>query len=304
MAEKVEAKEECFIVGVIGKAGSEQRIHADWFFDGIVKPTFDEHFQGFSVLRADTMKTPGTITTQIIDRLLNAKLVIADLTYLNPNAFYEIGIRHMAGLPIIHVHQTGEAIPFDISTFRSMEYSRSEYSHMMNARAHLRTLIESVLKPDHRVDNPVTQARGRAKFEETATPADQILEGQVMALSERLQYMERALKRLSPMERHRLYGGDRGADALISSGLAPTTRGGSTYAFSTMDAEGEANLSEFVKRFVSPALGPDAELMQLNHDLWRLSTYDAVADDVFERWRQMGRKHKIVVHKVDTIQPR
>ena len=190
MTGEVEEQDECFIVGVIGKAGTEQRIHADWFFRGIVEPTFAEHFKNFVVVRADTMNTPGTITTQIIDKLLNAKLVIADLTYLNPNAFYEIGIRHMAGLPIIHAHQAGEAIPFDVSTFRSLEYSRAEYHLMITARADLKGLIENALKPDHQVDNPVTQTRGRARFEATATAPDKVLLSRIEGLSARMNAFE------------------------------------------------------------------------------------------------------------------
>jgi hypothetical protein len=36
------------------------------------------------------------IDSQVITKVLDADLVIADLTLKNPNAFYELGLRHMA----------------------------------------------------------------------------------------------------------------------------------------------------------------------------------------------------------------
>jgi len=45
---------------------------------------------------------------------LDADLVIADMSLLNANAFYEIGLRHMERKPIIHMFRSGEVIPFDV----------------------------------------------------------------------------------------------------------------------------------------------------------------------------------------------
>lgn len=190
MAGDAEKQHECFIVGVIGKPDTEQRVHADWFIDGIVTPVFKEHFKDFKVIRADRMNTPGIITSQIIDKLLTARLVIADMTFLNANAFYEIGIRHMTGLPIIHAHREGEGIPFDVSTFLSMSYSLAQFQHIEKAKDALKTLVENVLAEGYTVENPVTQARGRAKFNETATDPDKLLLGQIERISSRLALLE------------------------------------------------------------------------------------------------------------------
>jgi hypothetical protein len=55
------------------------------------------------VERADKITTPGMITSQIINRLHDVELVIADLTFHNANAFYETSIRHKVAKPIIHM---------------------------------------------------------------------------------------------------------------------------------------------------------------------------------------------------------
>src|SRR4029077_4166673 len=84
----------CFVVGPIGDAGSPTRGHADWLLDEIIQPVFAEHFKDFEVIRSDKIAQPGMIDSEVINHLLDADLVIADLTFQNPNVFYEMGIRH------------------------------------------------------------------------------------------------------------------------------------------------------------------------------------------------------------------
>ena len=93
----------CFVIGPIGKEDSEERIHADWLLEGIIQPVM-AGFPDFRVKRPDQDPRPGLIDAQAINDLFNAELVIADLSLFNPNAFYEIGISHMAQKPIIHMH--------------------------------------------------------------------------------------------------------------------------------------------------------------------------------------------------------
>jgi len=80
----------CFVIGPIGDEGTDFRIHADWLLEGIIQPVLSE-FPEFNVKRADHDARPGLIDAQMINDLLNAELVIADLSFSNPNAFYEIG---------------------------------------------------------------------------------------------------------------------------------------------------------------------------------------------------------------------
>jgi hypothetical protein len=101
----------CFIVGPIGKRGSREHAHAAALFNKIIKPAFASIRKSFHVVRADHISTPGMIDSQIITHLIEARLVIADLTTRNPNAFYELGVRHMVQKPVIHIYKRGEKIP-------------------------------------------------------------------------------------------------------------------------------------------------------------------------------------------------
>lgn len=159
----------CFVIGPIGKEGSEPRIHADWVLNRIIKPAIAKSAT-FEVKRADQDPRPGLIDVQLITDLLNADLVIADLGFHNPNVFYEIGIRHMAAMPIIHLQSIGEEVPFDVSLFRAIKFSRITFQDVEKAKQELEQQIEAVLKEDYVVENPVTRSRGLIQLREDATP--------------------------------------------------------------------------------------------------------------------------------------
>jgi hypothetical protein len=181
----------CFVIGPIGEPETDERTHADWLLDGIIRPVMNDYSQ-FLVKRADQDARPGLIDTQVINDLLNADLVIADLSFLNPNAFYEIGIRHMAVKPIIHMQLTTEELPFDVSLYRVVRFSRIKIQEIEKAKSELKGAIDAVLAPDYQVENPVTHARGRIWLNEHATPEARLLIDQYPSSS-------------GPHGRHRIY---------------------------------------------------------------------------------------------------
>jgi hypothetical protein len=193
MAE-AKSKKLCFVIGPIGPDDSDVRIHADWFLEEIVTPTMAD-FPEFRVKRADQDMRPGLIDAQMINDLLTADLVIADLSFHNPNAFYEIGIRHMAQKPIIHMLVDSEPIPFDLSLFRSIKFNRKRPIDIRSARKALHDQVAVVLGEGYEVENPVTNARGRVKLEEKASPETRVLLEQVRAIENRLDRLEPQMHR-------------------------------------------------------------------------------------------------------------
>ena len=110
----------CFVISPIGAYGSEQREHADDVFDFIIKPATER--AGYAAQRADHEARPGTITEQMYDRILGDDLLIAILTYHNPNVFYEIAIAEAAARPLILLIENSHLIPFDIKDRRVIGY--------------------------------------------------------------------------------------------------------------------------------------------------------------------------------------
>lgn len=93
----------------------------DKTYKNIIKPVAEEC--GYRCVRADEIKDSSLIDRSMYGLLLYADLVIADISTYNPNAIYELGIRH-AVKPfhtIILKEKTG-ALPFDLNHTRIHNY--------------------------------------------------------------------------------------------------------------------------------------------------------------------------------------
>ena len=63
-------------------------------YNNLIKEAILKAYPDLEVTRADEVSAPGTISTDIITRIMHSDIVIADITYPNPNVFYELGLRH------------------------------------------------------------------------------------------------------------------------------------------------------------------------------------------------------------------
>lgn len=167
----------CFLIGPIGTANSEARVHADWIAH-IVGEALEEF--DLMVIRADQIPSPGQITAQIIDHVMNARLVIADLTFLNANAFYELGIRHAFQRPTIHLFRDGEDIPFDVADSRAIPISYKHPRDVEHAKHEIKRAAEQVYSSDYKVWSPVTGAIAYANLSTSDQETDRAL-AQVLA---------------------------------------------------------------------------------------------------------------------------
>lgn len=157
-AEHSEFTTTCSYITPIGEDGSEQRKHSDLFLGSIVEPAL-EHL-GLRVVRADAIDKPGTITKQIMEYLLRSRLVIADLSFHNPNVFYELAIRHAARLPVVQLIRAADRIPFDLNQIRTIKIDTSDIYTLVpkidTYRAEIGNQVRRALDDPDSVDNPVT----------------------------------------------------------------------------------------------------------------------------------------------------
>jgi nucleoside 2-deoxyribosyltransferase len=132
----------CFIVAPIGELDSIVRKRSDQVLRHIIRPALDAC--GYESVRADEISDPGNITSQILTRLTESDLVVADLTGHNPNVYYELGIRHASGKPIIHLIEQGDRIPFDLAAFRTIVLDHKDLDSAERARANLVKAIKAI----------------------------------------------------------------------------------------------------------------------------------------------------------------
>jgi hypothetical protein len=147
----------CFFIAPIGEEGTEERKHSDMLLSSFLERAVAD--LGIKVIRADKIEKPGMITGQVIKYILQSRLVIADLSYLNPNVFYELSLRHATGKPTIHVMRAGERIPFDLKDYRTVAIDMScKYglvAKLDTYRADIANKIRQALAEETSTDNPI-----------------------------------------------------------------------------------------------------------------------------------------------------
>jgi len=144
----------CFIISPIGTTGSIIRDRSDKLLQYVFKPVCKE--KGFITLRADEIQRAGMITKQIIEELLRADLVIADLSGQNPNVYYELAIRHFVGLPSIQLVSDKEKLPFDVSHVRTIMIDHRDLASVEHAKVLLGEFIDNSVKTRWQ-ENPITE---------------------------------------------------------------------------------------------------------------------------------------------------
>lgn len=162
-------KESCFVIMSIGtQMYGDFKITADELkmkYDDLIKEAILKACPNLEVSRADEFPMPGTITTDIITRLMYSKYVVADVTYPNANVFYELGLRH-ASSPgtIIIKDKAGPAVPFDIAHLRYIEYENTP-SGLKDLSDKIKQYIGAMEKNPGHADNHFLEMAKLLKFE-------------------------------------------------------------------------------------------------------------------------------------------
>ena len=143
--------DECFFVAPIGSPQTAERRRSDLVLEFVVGPAAEA--LGLRTIRADAIAQPGQVTLQIIEHLLGARAVVADLTGRNPNVFYELAIRHSARLPVALIAERGELLPFDIASMRTIFFDHENAEDVDSCQEQLTAHLRHAL--DGAIDSPV-----------------------------------------------------------------------------------------------------------------------------------------------------
>jgi len=163
---KEEKKEKiAFIISQIGKEGSADRRRIDGIIRVLLAPVLEE--LDYKPLASHEIDDSGSIPDQIIEQLLNAELVVCDLTFNNPNVMYELAIRHAAYLPVVLIAEEETKIPFDIGDQRTT-FFKNDPLGLDEFKPILKTKIEAALKQE-KPKNPISKVVGYESIIEEVT---------------------------------------------------------------------------------------------------------------------------------------
>ncbi len=145
----------------------------------------------FETKRADELRQSGLIDRMYNEWLFDADIVLADLTFSNPNVYYELGIRQVLSKKgTVLVVCKGTKLPFDVRNQSHIEYDYFAAPTLRAFQAKLRHAIENASAQE--IDSPVHiflpgLAVNRYRGEK-------LPETKIQELTQRIQELEASLK--------------------------------------------------------------------------------------------------------------
>lgn len=165
-----ETKLKCFVVSTIGETGSKEREDADLVLEYLIKPAVGDRYE---VIRGDEDANPGAITPQIVESILEADLVIADLSGFNPNVYYEVAIAHGYERPTVHLQIATERPAFDLKDMRLVRYNLTNPRELAAAVKKLTQFATYASEHPEKVLTPLSGAKQFLQIEESGDPIAQ-----------------------------------------------------------------------------------------------------------------------------------
>jgi hypothetical protein len=120
------AKEKCFIIAPISTMPERVPLylndvaHSEHVIDHLLAPAVEK--AGFEAIKPKA-KGANLIHAEIVQNLQTAALVLCDMSGLNPNVFFELGIRTAMNKPIcLTIDEATKDPPFDLDTVNHHPY--------------------------------------------------------------------------------------------------------------------------------------------------------------------------------------
>ncbi|HEX8591965.1 MAG TPA: hypothetical protein VF682_01585 [Pseudomonas sp.] len=163
------ANKTCFVIMAIGEQTVDGKVISQSElknkYDDLIKEALLRSRPNLEIVRADDVSLPGTITTDIVTRIMHSDYVVADVTYPNPNVFYELGLRHACKPGTIIIKDSAAPrVPFDIAHLRYVEYENTP-TGLKSLSAQLSTLFEHFDREPGRPDNLLLELAKLTNYE-------------------------------------------------------------------------------------------------------------------------------------------
>ena len=151
----------CFVVmgyGVRPDLSSGKKINLDRVYQEIIKPVVTEC--SYECIRGDEVLDSGLIDESMYYGILESDLVVADISTLNPNAIYELGVRHgVRRFRTIIMMETGDKFFFDLNHSRTLTYTYFRRKDTFDTEAEkvrnrLKGIIQNI-ESNEQVDSPL-----------------------------------------------------------------------------------------------------------------------------------------------------
>lgn len=146
---------ECFVIMPFGKKENidGEVIDFDEIYHFLIKPAVET--LSIKCIRCDEIAEAGWIHSKMFKHIYESEIAVVDITSLNPNVFYELGIRHaLVKAVTILIRKKGTMMPFNIQGFQIIEYDPKSLSSITETKEKIIALIQNGIKL-RKNDSPV-----------------------------------------------------------------------------------------------------------------------------------------------------
>lgn len=146
-------KKLCFVI--MPFSATKRCTTEEWteIFENIHKPAINGSRLGYNCERSE-IRT-GAFIKDILMQLNQADVVLADLTDMNPNVFYELGVRHTLRTRTILVSQTMDDVPSDLKQYGVITYNTTP-NGVTEYKKEISKILKDIRNNPDRQDNPVS----------------------------------------------------------------------------------------------------------------------------------------------------
>lgn len=127
----------CFVISPFGMPFDE-------YYREIIIPSAKS--VGLDVVRADEVYGVRPIMEDIVTGIIEADVIIAEVTRRNPNVNYELGMAHALGKSVVIISQSAEDIPFDYKHVRAILYDTNSSTWAKQLKKNISATLRSVLE--------------------------------------------------------------------------------------------------------------------------------------------------------------
>lgn len=122
-SDQASEKQRCLVIMPFSDPNGYESGHFRKIYDHILVPAIA--MAGYLPHRIDENTESTMIHGKLLDELINAPMVLCDLSSKNPNVLYELGIRHAFDKPVVLVQEKGQDRIFDIAGLTTVEYRKA-----------------------------------------------------------------------------------------------------------------------------------------------------------------------------------
>ncbi|MCW5983453.1 MAG: hypothetical protein KIT09_35500 [Bryobacteraceae bacterium] len=93
-------------------------------YQDVIRPVCES--MGLKPFRASDTYSPGLVVADIARQIAESRVIIAEITPVNANVYYEVGYADALGKPVILIaDKTVQELPFDVRPYRTIFYENS-----------------------------------------------------------------------------------------------------------------------------------------------------------------------------------